>query len=136
HHEIPSDDTRQAIRIVRNKAAEWGIDPFKIGVAGSSAGGHLAATVGTRFDKGSKYTGAPYNKVSSRPDFMLLLYPVITFDESFGHTGSKKNLIGENSDASLTQMYSNELHVTPETPPTFLVLADDDTGVTPKNSVV
>ena len=136
HHEIPSDDARQAIRIVRNKANEWGINPSKIGIAGSSAGGHLAATVGTRFDNGSKYTGAPYNNISSRPDFMLLLYPVITFDESFGHTGSRKNLIGEGDDRSLVEKYSHERHVTPETPPTFLVLADDDTGVTPKNSVV
>ena len=135
HHEIPSGDARQAIRIVRHKASEWGINPSKIGIAGSSAGGHLAATAGTRFDKVSTSAGTPYNVVSSRPDFMLLLYPVITFREEFGHMGSRKNLIGEGNNWKLVEKYSNELHVTPETPPTFLVLADDDSSVSPRNSV-
>lgn len=135
HHEIPSGDARQALRIVRSNASEWGINPAKIGIAGSSAGGHLAATVGTRFDNGSIAGGARYQNVSSRPDFMLLLYPVITFKEEFGHMGSRKNLIGEGNDWKLVEKYSNELNVTPETPPTFMVLADDDKGVVPRNSV-
>lgn len=135
HHEIPSGDARQAMRIVRSKAEEWGIHPGKIGIAGSSAGGHLASTVGTRFDYGNPESDKPLEKISCRPDFMLLLYPVITFREEFGHMGSRKNLIGEGNDWKLVKKYSNELHVTPETPPTFLVLADDDKGVVPRNSV-
>ncbi|MBW6535659.1 MAG: alpha/beta hydrolase [Mariniphaga sp.] len=135
HHEIPSGDARQAMRIVRNNAEEWGINPEKIGIAGSSAGGHLASTVGTRFDYGNTESKNPLEKLSSRPDFMLLLYPVITFREAFGHMGSRKNLIGEGNDWKLVEKYSNELHVSPKTPPTFLVLADDDKGVVPRNSV-
>lgn len=135
HHEIPSGDARQAMRIVRNHAEEWGINPSKIGIAGSSAGGHLASTAGTRFVYGNPESKEPLERISSRPDFMLLLYPVITFREEFGHMGSRKNLIGEGNDWKLVEQYSNELHVTPETPPTFLVLADDDKGVVPRNSV-
>ena len=135
HHEIPSGDARQAMRIVRNNAKEWGIHSEKIGIAGSSAGGHLASTVGTRIDYGNSESQNPLEKISSRPDFMLLLYPVISFNEEFGHMGSRKNLIGEGNDWKLVEKYSNELHVTPETPPTFLVLADDDKSVIPRNSV-
>lgn len=135
HHEIPSGDARQALRIVRKNAEAWGIDPTKIGIAGSSAGGHLASTVGTRFDDGNKESEDSFERMSSRPDFMLLLYPVITFSEEFGHMGSRKNLIGEGNDWKMVEEYSNELHVTPQTPPTFLVLADDDKGVVPRNSV-
>lgn len=135
HHEIPSGDARQAMRIVRQHANEWGIQPGKIGIAGSSAGGHLASTVGTRFDYGNSESADPLEQLSSRPDFMLLLYPVITFREEFGHMGSRKNLIGEGNDWKLVEKYSNELHVTAETPPTFLVLADDDKSVVPRNSV-
>lgn len=135
HHEIPSGDARRALRIVRNNAKEWGINPNKIGIAGSSAGGHLASTVGTKFDVGKMESTDPIEKLSCRPDFMLLLYPVITFNEEFGHMGSRKNLIGETNDWKLIQQYSNELQVTPDTPPTFLILADDDKTVVPKNSV-
>jgi acetyl esterase/lipase len=135
HHEIPSCDARQAIRIVRANASEWGIKEDKIGIAGSSAGGHLASTAGTRFDTGNKESKLPFGNISSRPDFMLLLYPVITFKEEFGHMGSRKNLIGEGNNWQLAELYSNELHVTENTPPTFLVLADDDKGVLPKNSI-
>lgn len=135
HHEIPSGDARQAMRLVRMNAKEWGINPEKIGIAGSSAGGHLASTVGTRIDKGIQNSSCPIDKYSCRPDFMLLLYPVITFSEEFGHMGSRKNLIGEGNDWKLVKEYSNELHVTSETPPTFLILADDDSGVPPRNSV-
>lgn len=134
-HEIPANDARQAIRIVRSKAQEWGIDPARIGIAGSSAGGHLASTAGTVFDTGNPESSNPVEKMSSRPDFMLLLYPVITFSEEYGHMGSRKNLIGEGHNRELIKRYSNELNVTPETPPTFLILPDDDTGVLPRNSV-
>lgn len=135
HHEVPSDDAKQAIRIVRKNAKEWGIDPEKIGIAGSSAGGHLASTVGTHFDDNNTESNNPLKQISCRPDFMLLLYPVITFNEEFGHMGSRKNLIGETNDWKLVEYYSNELHVTPRTPPTFLVLADNDKSVPPRNSV-
>jgi acetyl esterase/lipase len=135
HHEIPSGDARQTLRIVRMNAKEWGINPNKIGIAGSSAGGHLASTAGTRFDYGNKKSSSPIEQVSCRPDFMLLLYPVITFNEEFGHMGSRKNLIGEGNNWELVEEYSNELHVTPQTPPTFLVLADNDKSVVPKNSI-
>jgi acetyl esterase/lipase len=135
HDQIPSEDARRAMRIVRNNAEQWGINPGKIGIAGSSAGGHLASTAGTRFDTELKDSKDPLDWVSCRPDFMLLLYPVITFRESFGHMGSRKNLIGEGNNWEMVEKYSNELHVTPETPPTFLVLADDDKSVPPRNSV-
>jgi acetyl esterase/lipase len=135
HHEIPSGDARQAMRIVRMNAVKWGINPAKIGIAGSSAGGHLASTAGTVFDNGNPTGTTPEEKYSCRPDFMLLLYPVISFDESVGHMGSRKNLIGEGNDWNLARKYSNELNVTADTPPTFMVLADDDKTVIPENSI-
>jgi acetyl esterase/lipase len=135
HHEIPLEDVQRTMRIVRQKAAEWGINPSKIGIAGSSAGGHLASTAGTRFDLGNTEASDPIEKFSCRPDFMLLLYPVITFDEEYGHMGSRTNLIGANAKFDLVERYSNEKQVTAQTPPTFLVHADDDTGVPSRNSV-
>jgi acetyl esterase/lipase len=135
HDQIPLEDAQRALRIVRQKAAEWGINPAKIGIAGSSAGGHLASTAGTRFDLGKPESTDPLEKYSCRPDFMLLLYPVITFNEEFGHMGSRTNLIGTGNKWELVEKYSNELHVTPQTPPTFLILADDDGGVPPRNSI-
>ncbi len=135
HHEVPADDAKRAIQIVRKNAKEWAINPGKIGIAGSSAGGHLASTVGTHFTGGDSAADDPLARISSRPDFMLLLYPVISFNEEFGHMGSRINLIGEGNNWELVEEYSNELHVTPETPPTFLVLADDDKSVPPRNSV-
>lgn len=135
HHEIPSGDAWRTIQIVRSNAKEWGIDPSKIGIAGSSAGGHLASTVGTQFNLGDKNSSDPLERISCRPDFMLLLYPVISFNEAFGHMGSRKNLIGEGNDWKLVEKYSNELQVSSQTPPTFLVLTDDDKTVPPQNSV-
>ncbi|AHW60854.1 Acetyl esterase/lipase [Draconibacterium orientale] len=135
NHEVPSSDVRQAIRMVRANAKEWGINPEKIGIAGSSAGGHLASTAGTVFDYGNAESADKIEQQSCRPDFMLLLYPVITMDETFTHMGSRENLIGKGHDKELIRKYSNELNVSAETPPTFLVLADDDTAVLPKNSI-
>ncbi|HYQ56595.1 MAG TPA: alpha/beta hydrolase [Draconibacterium sp.] len=135
HHEVPSSDARQAIRIVRANAEAWRINPNKIGIAGSSAGGHLASTAGTVFDYGNKESMDKIEQQSCRPDFMLLLYPVITMDEAFTHLGSRENLIGKGHDQELVRKYSNERNVSAETPPTFLVLADDDTGVVPQNSI-
>ncbi len=135
HDQIPLEDVQRTIRLVRQNAAEWGINPTKIGIAGSSAGGHLASTAGTRFDMGKANAADPVEKFSCRPDFMLLLYPVITFKEEFGHMGSRINLIGNGNKWELVEKYSNELHVSPQTPPTFLVLADDDSAVPPRNSI-
>jgi acetyl esterase/lipase len=135
HHEVPSSDARRAVRTVRANAAEWGINPGKIGIAGSSAGGHLASTAGTVFDGGDPDSDDPIEKVSCRPDFMLLLYPVITMNEEFTHLGSRENLIGKGHDMKLVRKYSNELNVSAETPPTFLILADDDGAVPPRNSI-
>ena len=135
HHKIPLEDTQRAIRIVRQKAAEWGINSSKIGIAGSSAGGHLASTAGTKFDMGKPDATDPIEKFSCRPDFMLLLYPVITMDEEYGHMGSRNNLLGQDNKWELAEQYSNERHVTAQTPPTFLILADDDNGVPTRNSI-
>lgn len=134
-HKIPLMDTQQAMRLVRSKAAEWNIDPTKIGIAGSSAGGHLASTAGTHFDKGNPQSSDPLARLSCRPDFMLLLYPVVTSNEEWGHMGSRKNLMGETNDWKLVKEYSNELQVTAATPPTFFILADDDNAVPPRNSI-
>lgn len=133
--EIPLTDGLQAMRYVRSKAAEWKIDPNKIGIAGASAGGHLASTVGTHFTLGDPNATDPLQKISSRPDFMLLLYPVISLDEKITHIGSRINLIGKTNDWKVASEFSNELHVTKDTPPTFFVLADDDHGVSPENSI-
>ncbi|MDX9880759.1 MAG: alpha/beta hydrolase [Prolixibacteraceae bacterium] len=135
NHNIPLMDTQQAIRIVRSKAAEWNINPAKIGIAGSSAGGHLASTAGTHFDAGNPQASDPLAKLSCRPDFMLLLYPVVTFNEEWTHMGSRKNLLGENNKWELVEKYSNERQVTADTPPTFFILADDDKTVPPRNSI-
>lgn len=133
--EIPLSDALQAIRVTRSKATEWGINPQKIGIAGSSAGGHLASTAGTHFDEGNPLAVDNLQQLSSRPDFMLLLYPVISFKEGVGHMGSRKNLIGETNDWNIAKQFSNELWVSENTPPTFFVLADDDQAVIPENSI-
>ncbi len=135
NHEIPITDGLQSIRFVRSKANEWRINPEKLGVAGFSAGGHLASTIGTHYNLTDPDTKNPLAHLSSRPDFMLLVYPVISFDEEVGHMGSRKNLIGETNNWKLAKKYSNEQHVNKNTPPSFLVLADDDKAVIPKNSI-
>lgn len=135
HDEVPSSDARQAMRIVRANAEKWGINPEKVGIAGSSAGGHLASTAGTVFDEGNAQSNDVVERMSCRPDFMLLLYPVITMSEEFTHMGSRKNLIGSEHNLKLVQKYSNELNVSAQTPPTFLILADDDKAVVPRNSI-
>ncbi len=135
HHEIPLADTQHALRTVRFNAGAWGIDPGKIGISGFSAGGHLASTAATHFDKGRIEANNEIEKMSCRPDFAVLVYPVITFNELWGHMGSRENLMGKNHDLKLIHYYSNELQVTKETPPAFLVLADDDKAVPPRNSI-
>lgn len=135
HSEIPLQDAQQAMRLVRLHAEEWSVDPSKIGIAGFSAGGHLASTLSTHFDTGDKESNAPIARLSCRPDFSVLLYPVVTFKEEWGHMGSRENLIGKTNDWKIIEKFCNELQVTKQTPPAFIALADDDTGVKPRNSI-
>lgn len=128
----PLQDAQQAIRIVRQRAREWNVNPSKIGIAGFSAGGHLASTAGTHFQK--VLIDNPEN-ISVRPDFMILLYPVISFQDDIGHKGSRTNLIGPSPGKELIDLYSNELQVTRETPPSFIVHAGDDAAVKVENSL-
>ena len=135
HSEMPLQDAQQAIRMVRLQAEEWSVDPLKVGIAGFSAGGHLASTLATHFDSGNKDSAKPIERIGCRPDFSILLYPVITFNEEWGHMGSRENLIGKTHDWKIIQNFSNELQVTSQTPPAFIALADDDAGVKPRNSI-
>ena len=134
-HLTPLMDAKRAIRLVRHHAKEWNINSNKVGVMGFSAGGHLASTLGTHFDNGEKDSKDEVDRLSSRPDFMMLLYPVITMKEAYMHAGSRNNLIGEKPSAELANLYSNDLQVTPNTPPTFIVHATDDGAVPVENSL-
>jgi acetyl esterase/lipase len=134
-HPVELGDAQRAIRIVRARAQEFGVLPDRIGMMGFSAGGHLASTAGTHFDAGSAQAPDPIDRVSSRPDFLILGYPVISFDSSITHAGSLRNLLGDNPDPALVQLLSNELQVTPQTPPTFIFHTNADTGVVAENSV-
>jgi len=128
----PLQDAQQAIRIIRKNAAKYGIAPDKIGIMGFSAGGHLASTASTHFvTQVGEITDA---SVSVRPDFSLLIYPVITFGDRFGHLGSRDNLIGKNPPVEKIDWYSNDKQVSKDTPPTFLVSTTDD-WVQPENSI-
>ena len=135
-HLSPLMDAQRAIRTTRHNAEKWNIDPDQVGIMGFSAGGHLASTAGTHFDKGDPASPDPVERLSSRPDFMILMYPVITFNHDFMHGGSMHALLGENPSEELIREYSNELHVTPDTPPTILIHASDDRGVPPQNSLI
>ena len=132
----PLMDAKRAIRLVKYHAKEWNIDPRKVGVMGFSAGGHLASTLGTHFDKGDPNAKDPVARESSRPDFMLLGYPVISMTDSITHMGSKEALLRSDPSPARAREFSNELHVNKETPPTFIFLAADDKAVPPENSVV
>jgi acetyl esterase/lipase len=134
-HPAPLQDAQRAIRTVRARAADWKIDPARIGIMGFSAGGHLASTAGTHFDKGDPDAEDPIARVSCRPDFMILCYPVIAFGEPYTHRGSQHNLIGKDAGPELVRSLSNEKQVTAETPPTFLFHTDEDTGVPAENSI-
>jgi acetyl esterase/lipase len=136
HHPAPLQDAQRAIRLVRSRAKEWGVDPKRVGIWGFSAGGHLASTAGTHFDDGKADADDPIERVSSRPDFLILGYPVVTFLPPYTHMGSRQNLIGKEPDEKLIEFYCNDKHVTPKTPPTFLFHTDADKVVPPENSVV
>jgi acetyl esterase/lipase len=135
HSDLPLQDAKQAMRLVRLNAEPWGIDPSRIGIAGFSAGGHLASSLSTHFDLGIIDSSNPIDKLSCRPDFSVLVYPVVTFKEEWGHMGSRENLIGKTNDWKIIEYFCNELQVTNQTPPAFIALADDDLAVKPRNSI-
>ena len=136
HHPIELGDAQRAIRLVRSRAKEWGVAPDRVGMVGFSAGGHLASTAGTHFDRGNAGAADPIDQAGSRPDFLVLGYPVISFQPAIVHAGSLRNLLGENPDPKLVEGLSNELQVTAETPPTFLFHTTTDQAVPVENSVL
>ena len=121
---IPLADAEQAMRLLRKYSKELGVDPSKVGIAGASAGGHLASTLATH-----------YSSAETRPDFQILFYPVISMDAAKTHMGSRKNLLGDNPTDELVKKYCNELQVTPDTPKAFIMLSSDDGAVPPANSI-
>jgi acetyl esterase/lipase len=132
----PLLDASRAMQIIRANADKWAIDKNKIGVIGFSAGGHLASMLATHYNEGNNGLIDSLSSISSRPDFTILMYPVITMDEEFAELGSRKNLLGDNPSKELVEYYSNEKQVTSNTPPTFIVHASDDEVVPVKNSLV
>ncbi|KAF2515757.1 alpha/beta hydrolase [Flavobacterium foetidum] len=128
----PLQDAQEALRYVRHNASKWNLDIHKIGIMGFSAGGHLAASLSTHYDD-NIYTSR-FSK-SARPDFSLLIYPVISMQKDLTHKGSRTNLLGENPSQDLIDSFSNEKKVTPQTPPAFLIHATDDSAVYPENSI-
>lgn len=129
----PLSDVRRAIRLTRHRANDWNLKIDRIGVMGFSAGGHLAAMAATKFDLDARKSSDPVRRITSRPDFAILVYPVITMGPGT-HAGSRNNLLGPNPSEELIKLYSNELQVKPQTPPTFLAHAADDRPVPPINS--
>jgi len=135
-HPAPLQDAQRAIRMVRSRASSFGVDPGKIGILGFSAGGHLCSTAVTHFDSGDAGSKDAVMRVSSRPDFGILCYPVIAFDQPYTHKGSQRNLLGEDASPELIASLSNEKQVKDDTPPCFLWHTEEDKGVPPENSVV
>jgi acetyl esterase/lipase len=135
HHPIELGDAQRAVRIVRARAAEWRVAPERIGIVGFSAGGHLASTISTHFDAGKSDASDPIDRMSCRPEFAVLGYPVISMTAPWTHQGSKRNLLGENASQELAQSLSGELQVTAQTPPTFIFHTNADTGVPAENSI-
>jgi acetyl esterase/lipase len=136
HHPAMLQDAGRAIRTVRAGASNWGLDPHRIAIIGFSAGGHLASTAGTHFDAGKPDDTDPIERVSSRPDRMILVYPVIALATPYGHSGSLRNLLGDNPAPELVESLSNEREVTKDTPPTFLAHTNADKGVPAENSLL
>lgn len=124
HADVPLSDAEQAIRLVRQRATEWNVDPRQVGIMGASAGGHLAATLATH-----------YSNAESRPDFQILFYPVITMDERYTHQGSRANLLGKQPTAEQVTLFSNEQQVNAQTPPAFIMLSSDDKSVPAANGI-
>lgn len=136
HHPIELGDAQRAIRFVRAAATAWHLDPKRIGIIGFSAGGHLAMTASTIFDTGIPSSTDPIDHVSSRPDFSVLGYAVLTLKDPWTHTGSRKGLLGEHPDSALVERLSGENAVTPQTPPTFVFTTNDDKLVPAENSLL
>jgi acetyl esterase/lipase len=136
-HPFPLMDAQRAIRLVRARAEEWKINPDRIGILGFSAGGHLASTAATHFNQPvpTGENADAIDAVSCRPDFQILIYPVISMDPAIVHRGSRNNLLGPEPAEELLRLVSNELQITAQTPPAFLVHANDDKGVLPENSI-
>jgi len=134
-HQAPLQDAQRAMRWVRYHAKEYSINPNKIGIMGFSAGGHVASTLGVRYDSPNNFEGQKIDTISARPDFMVLVYPVITMKDDYAHKGSQNNLLGTNASDALKNTYSNELQVHENTPRTFIVHSSDDRGVPVENSL-
>ncbi|MDO6760698.1 alpha/beta hydrolase [Tamlana sp. 2_MG-2023] len=134
-HEAPLQDAQRAIRWVRQHAEEYNVNPNKIGIMGFSAGGHLASTLGVQFDTPNNFKEASIDTISARPDFTILIYPVVTMKDNFTHKGSQNNLLGKDASDALKKKYSNELQVTENTPPTFIIHSGDDSVVPVENSL-
>lgn len=135
-HPAPLQDVLRAVRLVRSRAAEFRVNPARLGVVGSSAGGHLAASAGTLFDHAAGKTGAALDATSARPDFLILMYPVITMDDPHAHAGSRRNLLGDKPTPDLLQLASMEQQVTAATPPTLLIHTQEDQSVPVENSIL
>jgi acetyl esterase/lipase len=136
HHPIELGDAQRSVRLVRFRAAQYGLDPKRIGVMGFSAGGHLASSVSTHFDSGNAIALDPVDRIDCRPDFAILAYAVISFQAPLAHRGSVVSLLGNRPDPSHLRELSNERHVTAQTPPTFLFATGEDDAVPPENSLV
>jgi acetyl esterase/lipase len=134
-HPIMLNDAARAVRVVRSNAADWKLDPQRIGIMGSSAGGHLTSTLLTHFDAGNAQATDAVDRESSRPSIGILCYPVITMGEKT-HGGSKKNLLGDNPSAELVELLSNEKQVTKDTPPTFIFHTAEDSAVLVENALM
>jgi len=135
HHPIELGDAQRAIRTLRARANEWRLDAGRIGIMGFSAGGHLAMSASTHFDRGNAPSADAIERASSKPDFVILGYPVISLAETWTHRGSRENLLGDNPDAALSKTLSGENSVTKDTPPTFIFHTYADTTVPAENSV-
>ncbi len=136
HHPAMLDDAGRAIRIIRANAAKWKVDPGRVAIMGFSAGGHLASTAGTHFTAGKPDAVDPVERLSSRPDRVILVYPVVALATPYGHSGSLRNLLGDHPSQELIESLSNERQVTKDTPPTFLAHTNADTGVPAENSLL
>ena len=134
-YEAPLQDAQRALRIVRSQSEKWQINPNKIGIMGFSAGGHVASTLGTQFNNPNKFKETTIDSIFARPDFMILVYPVVTMKLDYTHKGSRLSLLGEHPSEALINQYSNELQVTQNAPPTFIVHSGDDTAVPVENSL-
>jgi acetyl esterase/lipase len=135
-HPTPITDARRALRTVRAKAEEWNVAPDRIGIIGFSAGGHLTATASTQFEPGDPNAEDPIERVSSRPDFSILMYPVITMTDPYTHTGSRTNLLGKDASQEIIDKMSAEKNVTKDTPPAFIAITTDDAAVPVQNALL